>query len=213
VQTEAAGTGRQEGMQRAALGEECPACAAAAEVGRNTLRELAAVRPATPPALCPCHGEQLCELDDPELDGWLEQLVRGEVERWASGTAAADWRERCQACEAGVRAAEAVLAQIAGALEDEAVRRAYAGGPGFCRTHLRAALARATRPVREWLLADTRRRLRDLAAELDRYSQRFNNRNRERPEPAQAAWRRALVYFWPAPLAPRTERKPDGPCA
>lgn len=199
----------------------CPVCAAAWRAERSALSQLVGELPAETPALCAIHAQALRPLAPGAVESWTGRLLLYEAERFAGALQSRGGRRApfCLACRAGRAVAEAEVQALLRALASAGERAAYAKGPGLCRGHLRLALRLASgggaRESARWLADDARRRLAGLVAELDRYFELMDYRNRTRPKGVeQHAWRRALAFFWsplPAPLTDQVPWQGSGP--
>jgi hypothetical protein len=120
---------------------------------------------------------------------------RRERSRDARGPEGAE--DPCPACAAGQLAAWVWGTHVLEELGDEAGRAAYLRHQGICREHLLALLTRAPEDVSAWLLEVTRERLAALRADL---AEHFQPLDRQQgllfTSTDEAAWRRALRYFW-----------------
>lgn len=106
----------------------------------------------------------------------------------------------CPACESAATAVQGETLSMVPVLAAADARASYQAGAGFCRVHLWLVLARAPKETAWWLTADAQRRLEALLEALELYSHRLDYRfQHEVKGEEQAAWKRALRYFWRDP--------------
>jgi hypothetical protein len=193
----------------------CPVCAEERAAEREHVAAAAAAPPVAPPPLCASHAATLVDVAGPGLEEWATALLAREAERLASAAGEPPRQRRgrgtpCVACEAGARAAETALRRLLADLGTPGARRAHGLGPALCRQHLRLAAALGPRRTAGALrlAGEARTRLSALAAQLDRYQELQEYRNRHVPKgEEQQAWKRALAFFWP-PAPPRVVPPP-----
>lgn len=125
--------------------------------------------------------------------------------------------EPCPACRVQTEQEDYALTVLVHVLDDPGWRERFEASPGLCLPHLRVALATSDATARaDWLVADSRRRLRELQLDLEEYGRKHDYRfSQDRYGPEFDAPLRAvgiLAGSWfdlPRRPRPTTERTPS----
>jgi hypothetical protein len=85
--------------------------------------------------------------------------------------------EPCPACRVQAEQEDYALTVLVHVLDDLGWRERFAASPGLCLPHLRVALASSDATERaDWIVADSRRRLRELQLDLEEYGRKHDHR-------------------------------------
>jgi hypothetical protein len=177
----------------------CPACRAAGDAERRTmrwfLRENYAEAPTQRALLgkreCTRHARPLMAGDNAHLSrtfeflaqAMLSQVDEPRVRRLISGGRPGEAAERqCLVCEAGERAAVLAIAKVVRLLDSQPGRTAYFEHDGLCLPHHERAVGQAEPELAGWLQKQLRPRMEALLEVFAMHFRRLDVRFQGEPE-------------------------------